>query len=206
MPKPGRSGTRDRSLHEELLRLKNFRPPIDFSPLQLEQAEVLQHGADLDARSRGDRTARIVRRHLDAVGFGHRRDAGELEQAAAVFDVGHDDVHGARAAERRETGHAEQDLSSRHRLLNALANLERLFHALGRNGLFVPGELLRLEPARDPLGERHVEKAVAINHQLDIRADCLAHRDDARDAVVCCGLDRRRRSNRAAGSHPTARL
>ena len=101
----GAIGHGDGALHEQLVRLQDFRPPVDFAPLQLEQPEVLQHGADLDARGCGDRTARIVRRHLDAVGFGHRRDARELEQAAAVFDVGHDDVHRARAAERREPRH-----------------------------------------------------------------------------------------------------
>src|SRR5688572_17336767 len=37
-------GNGDRSLHEELMRLEDFRPPIDFAPLELEQTEVLQHG------------------------------------------------------------------------------------------------------------------------------------------------------------------
>ena len=114
-------------------------------------------------------------------------------------------LHGTRAAERREAGHAEENFSARHRLLYALANLERLLDTLGRHRLFVPRQLLRLEPARDALGQRHVEEAVAVDHQLDIRPDRLAHRHDARDAVLDGGVDCRRRRTRAAGSHPTAR-
>ena len=47
--------------------------------------------------------------------------------------------------------------------------------SLGRHRLLVPRELLRLQPASDPLGERHVEEAVAIDHQLDVRPDGVAH-------------------------------
>ena len=41
---------------------------------------------------------------------------------------------------------------------------------------------LRLEPARDPLGERHVEEAVTVDHQLHIRPDGISHGDDARNS------------------------
>ncbi len=63
----------------------------------------------------------------------------------------------------------------------------------GATGSSYHDKLLRLEPARDALGKRHVEKAMAVDHQLDIGADGVAHRDDARDAVLGRGFDRRRR-------------
>src|SRR5678816_327800 len=87
-------GNGDRSLDEQLVRLEDFRPPVHLSPLELEQAEIFQYRADLNARGRRDWAARIVRGHFDAVRFGHCGDTRELEQASAVFDVGHDHVDG----------------------------------------------------------------------------------------------------------------
>src|SRR5687768_603879 len=77
--KPGPIGNGDGPLHEQLVRLQHFGPPLYLAPLQLEEAEVLQHGAHLDARGSRDRTARVVGRHLNAVRFGHSGDACQLE-------------------------------------------------------------------------------------------------------------------------------
>ena len=68
-----------------------------------------------------------------------------------------------------EAGHAEQDFSARHRLLNALPNFEGLGSALRRHWLFVPRQLLRLEPARD--ARHHMGNTGTAQRFLEVRAD-----------------------------------
>src|SRR5687767_10075074 len=52
---------------EDLLRLEYVASPVDLAPLELEQPEVVEHGAHLNARGRGNGAARIVGRDGDAV-------------------------------------------------------------------------------------------------------------------------------------------
>src|SRR5262245_20781308 len=77
--------------------------PRHLAPLELENAKVAQDGRDMNTCGRRDWPARVVRGHLDAIRIGRRSDASQLEQPAAVFDVGHDDADGPIAAELGES-------------------------------------------------------------------------------------------------------
>jgi hypothetical protein len=59
--------------------------------------------------------------------------------------------------------------------------ISRVSSFFGRDRLFVPCQLLRFEPLCDALGERDIEEAVAIDHDVHIRTDGIAHRHHARD-------------------------
>ena len=83
----GAIGNCDVSIDEQLTGLQHLGPPADLAPLQLEQTKILQHGADLHARRRRNWPARVVRRDFDAIGFGHRRNARELEQADSGYNA-----------------------------------------------------------------------------------------------------------------------
>ena len=155
-PNPGRSGTSIAPSANRSGGDSTSRAPRRLAPLKLQQAEVLQHGARLHRGGRAHRSARVVRRHGHAVGVGHRGNAGQLQQAAAVLHVGHDDVHGPGAAERREAGDAEQHLAAGH----GLADGARGSPACRRAAPAPPAPRTRpAPPARAALATRVGERA-----------------------------------------------
>src|SRR6478735_11023139 len=113
----------------------------------LEDHEVREAGAPLNAGGGCHRTAGIVRRDIQAIEFRHRGDFSALEQSAAMLYIRHDDIYGVIAAERSETFHSKQDFTPGHWLADGRVNLHCLFGSLRRDWLFIPGELLRFQAA-----------------------------------------------------------
>ncbi len=96
MPSPGFVGQLDRPVaHLQRLHGDLAAGLLEVHEI-LEDDEVRHHGRRLHAGGQGHRGAVVVvRRDRDHPGLGHRGDLLELEDAAAVADVGVDDVGGA---------------------------------------------------------------------------------------------------------------
>src|SRR5207249_1861324 len=104
-----------------------------------------QRGGEVEAREQADGRSPHVRvdRH------GRRRcqcgDSPRLGEAATTADVGLQDVHGAPRAELAEAPTCVLGLAARDRDSERRLDLAVAVHVLGDNGLFEPGEVVRLD-------------------------------------------------------------
>lgn len=162
--------------------------PVDFAPLEFQDAEVFHAGTELDAGGGGDGAGGVVGGYGYAVSGGHGGDAGHFEDAAAVFHVGHDDVDSLFAAEGLEAFYFKEEFSAGHLLLDTAADGYGVGSSFGSDGFFVPieGDGLQLFGYRDGAGDG--EERMAVGHDFDVFADGFADGEEAIDALLDVGF------------------
>src|SRR5712691_940551 len=130
-------------------------------------------------RQRHGRRIVVVRRNRDGLGLGRRRDVHELENPAAVRDIGVDDVDRAGAEDRTETGTRQQRFSGDHGNPAGAADIRQRLDVLRLAWLFEPIGLELRERIGEIDGVHRRQPPVRLDQNVDVRPDGIAHR--ARD-------------------------
>ena len=165
-------------------RVGHLRPPRHLTPLQLEAVEVLDSGRELYGRRGRNGAGGVVGRYHHSPASRHCRDVPPLQNASAMHDVRHRNVHDAPFAQRCEPRYPEQQLTTGEALGDGRLD-PGVGRRVGRVGrLLVPVERRRIEPPCDFDGALIVEIPVAIDPDRHVLTDRIPYRKHAVDAEI----------------------
>jgi hypothetical protein len=117
--------------------------------------------------------------------------SARLEQAAALLDVGHDDVGRALLEQLAEAVAQVEVLAAADRRRGRLADVAHRVHVLRRHRLLEPEQLEGLGLLRHALARRHVVAAVHVDREVDALREELADEADLAHHGVDLGVARR---------------
>src|SRR5262245_16771747 len=140
---------------------------------------VGDRGQEVDRCGQADGRSPGVGNALDAVRGGQCRDLLALGDAARRANVRLHDVHGLARDRLAKTPAGELVLAAGDRHVERLRDLHVAVDVFRRYRLLEPFDVELLQAAAKPDGGRHAEAVIGIDHELDVVADCLAHREHA---------------------------
>ena len=151
---------------------------------RLEVVEVRRARSEVQADHGAHRSLGVVRSQHAVVRLGHPCDdlrAGETTQAERFWLQ---DVNGVVRQQFCELLDRRQRLAGRDRHGRVASDVDHRRDVLVRDGLLEPGRPVRRQPIGDAEGGRRREAAVALDHEVDIGADGVAHGGDDVDRLV----------------------
>ena len=122
----------------------------------------------------------------------HAGDFHPVRDAAHPQQIDHDDVHRARlehVAERRDAVHV---FAAGHRRGQRIGDAREPWKVIVRRHVLPPVEVDVLEPPADVDRLMHAPALIDVAHQVDVRADRLAHQARALDLARRRGVARQR--------------
>ena len=125
-----------------------------------------------------------MRDHLPPVGRGERADLHQLADAAAPVGVGLDHVDRLGLEQLQEAPAGVLVLPGGDRHAAGAADRRQVADAVGRHRLLQPARPVLGDALQQADGVGRVPAHPAVEHDLDGRADRLAHRADERDVLL----------------------
>jgi len=145
---------------------------------------VRERQREVDTRREQEPAAPRVWDRPDAVCRRHRGDASDLGEPAGAGDVGLEDVGRVLRQEAAVVESGELAFARRDRDLRRRPDLRERRVVVGRHWFFEPGDVVGLEPAGDPDGRGDVERAVGVDHHVDVVPEVLPRGFDPPDRVL----------------------
>ncbi len=172
----GAGGEHDVAAVQGFGRIDNFGSPGHLAVGEFQDMKVGEGGADVRSGHVSDGTGGAMRGDGNAGALRQGGDLFQFQDAAAIFHVGHDDIHGSGLDIWVEALHAVAGLAPSSGHSGGLIDGGEVIQGLGGGDFFQPEEIERLEAARQLQAVLPVEMAVHIDEQIAVGSDHAAKR------------------------------